>query len=501
MLKRYTFFPTIWVFVMLFWALPALAEMIVDTAWVRRYNGPGNSHDYANAITVDGSGITYVTGGSNGDYTTIKYYPNGDTAWVRIYNGPGDSGDEASAIAVDGSGNVYVTGRSMGSGPGEDYATIKYYPNGDTAWVRRYNGPGDNQDEASAIAVDGFGNVYVTGRSVGIGVDDDYATIKYYPNGDTAWVRRYCTYAMTVDSAGNVYVTGWSSGDGKGEDYTTTKYYPNGDTAWVRRYNGPDNGGDFPEDIAVDGSGNIYVTGESEGSGTDYDYATVKYYPNGDTAWVRRYNGPGNWYDMAYAIVVDGSGNAYVTGISGNGLDDDYATIKYYPNGDTAWVRRYNGPGNGFDYANAIALDDSGNVYVTGVSWGNGTWDDYATIKYYPNGDSAWVRRYNGPDNLDDYSQDIAIDGSGNIFVTGYDCGRMTDYDYATIKYVQFLRGDANGDGGVDVGDVVLLINYLFKNGPDPLLSGYANCDGIIDVGDIVYLINYLFKGGPQPNC
>jgi len=90
-----------------------------------------------------------------------------DTAWVRRYNGPGNGDDGASAMAVDNSGNVYVTGGSRGSGTSTDYATIKYYPNGDTAWVKRYNGSRNASDRASAIAVDGFGNVYVTGTSYG----------------------------------------------------------------------------------------------------------------------------------------------------------------------------------------------------------------------------------------------------------------------------------------------------------------------------------------------
>ncbi|HEX7402260.1 MAG TPA: SBBP repeat-containing protein, partial [candidate division Zixibacteria bacterium] len=248
---------------------------------------------------------------------------------------------------------------------------------------------------------------------------------------------------------------------------------------------------------------NVYVTGQSYG-GTDYDYATIKYYPNGDTAWVRRYNEPGNGSDYANAIAVDSSGNVYVTGQSYGGTDYDYATIKYYPNGDTTWVRRYNGPGNSDDGAYAMVVDGSGNVYVTGWSSGSGTSYDYTTIKYYPNGDTAWVKRYNGPGNADDYAFAIVLDGSVNVYVTGRSEGNGTDYDYATIKYVQFLCGDANKDGIVDVGDVVYLINYLFKSGPAPvpiLTAGDASCDGVVDVGDIVYLINYLFKNGPEPCC
>jgi hypothetical protein len=62
-------------------------------------------------------------------------------------------------------------------------------------------------------------------------------------------------------------------------------------------------------------------------------------------------------------------------------------------------------------------------------------------------------------------------------------------------------RGDANGDGVIDIGDVVYLVSYLYRNGPapNPVEIGDCNCDGIIDVGDLVYLINYLFRNGPPP--
>ncbi|MDH5185608.1 MAG: SBBP repeat-containing protein, partial [candidate division WOR-3 bacterium] len=163
-------------------------------------------------------------------------------------------------------------------------------------------------------------------------------------------------------------------------------------------------------------------------------YATIKYGSDGEEKWVRRYNGPENSYDEAYAIAVDDSGNVYVTGKS-YATNYDYATIKYNPEGNSLWVRTYKGPGNGIDVAQAIAVDDSGNVYVTGRSTGSGTGNDYATIKYNPEGDALWVRRYNGPANGSDGAQAIAVDEAGNVYVTGGSTGSGTGCDYATIKY------------------------------------------------------------------
>jgi uncharacterized delta-60 repeat protein len=427
----------------------------VQEEWVALYNG-GYGPDIGGAIALDASGNVYVTGSSVGpgtcnlaciDYATLKYDASGTQQWVARYNGPASDSDQASAIAVDISGNVYVTGSSIGTTwPDYDYATIKYDSSGQQQWASRYSGPGNDLDFGNSIAVDASGNVYVTGASFGSGTGFDYATVKYDSAGQQQWVARYNgpgnaddeAYGIAVDASGNVYVTGSSAGSGTANDYATIKYNASGQEEWVARYDGPTSSNDYANAIAIDASGNVYVTGFSDDSG--FDYATVKYDNSGQEQWVGRYNGPAHDDDEARAIAVDGSGNVYVAGYSvGSGTQEDYATIKYDPAGTEEWVARYNGQANFNDDAHAIAVDSSGNVYVTGWSVGLGTGFDYATVKYDSSGQEQWVMRYDGPASVDDQSYAVAVDASGNVCVTGYSTvdAKTGLTDYTTIKYSQ----------------------------------------------------------------
>jgi hypothetical protein len=495
-------------------ALPASADVLVHPAWVGVYNGTGNSHDEAHAIAVDNLGNVYVTGQSTGsgtewDYATVKYYPDGEVAWTARYDGPVSLTDIALAIAVDGSGNAYVTGHSQGI-DNSDVLTVKYYPDGDTAWMRRYNGPANSTDAGFDIAVDQYGNAYVTGYSRGSSSGKDYLTVKYLTDGTEAWVATYNgpengndeANAIAVDDAGNVHVTGNSS------SFATVKYDADGNQVWARRYTGPVGGGEAYA-IALDESGNVLVTGTCGHGDVLYQYATVKYDSEGNEDWARTHSdeliiSPGG---VAFDVGVGSFGEVYVTGwMRHSETMFDYGTVKYDSEGNRQWTATYHSWLDGYDGAEALEVDDMGNVYVTGYSPDlELNADDYLTVKYDPDGNQLWTARYNGTGNDYDDANDVTTDGAGNVYVTGKSTGSVSSYDFVTIKYVEYegVRGDANGDGIVESGDVVYLLNYLFRGDvpPDPMPTGDCNCDGVVGPGDVVYLINYLFRGGPAPSC
>lgn len=371
-----------------------------DTAWVRKYNGNINGGDYIFAIAVDVSGNVYVTGRSdNGgttlsDFTTIKYNSSGVQQWVAMYNGPANGIDEAEAIKVDNSGNVYVTGRSPGVNTSIDIATVKYNSQGVEQWVMRFNGTSNSYDYPYDMTLTPAGDVAIAGMSINAGSGSDFTVLKYSSAGTLLWSKVFNNpgvnggdYAKAIvsDPSGNIIAAGYvDNGPVNKYDFITIKYSPDGAVQWQNLYNSGSGVTELANDVALDNAGNVFVTGGgySAVSSQDSNFITVKYNSSGIFQWAAMYDGPANSVDVARSVVVDGQGNAYITGGSGSLAGDDYATIKYSPAGAMLWIKRYNGPGNGNDYTNSIAINSLGDVYVTGRSLGAGTDFDFATIKY-----------------------------------------------------------------------------------------------------------------------
>ncbi len=419
--------------------------------WVARYNGPANVVDGGTAIVIDQYDNVYVTGRSGDspstfECTTIKYDSSGNERWVRRYHYASSSyGDTGWGIAIDPFGYLYVTLSSTAPGSYDDIAVIKYDSLGNFIWVRRYNGPGNDYDWPFDIVVDRFGNIYVTGRSVGNGTGFDYVTIKLDSAGNEKWIKRYNgagnntdeAYSIAVDRNGNVFVTGASINSEGNLDLVTIKYDSLGNEIWIRSYNSPNNLDEYGATLAIDSSSNVYVFGGTWRLGSfPSDYIVIKYNATGDTVWTRRYNGQANGDDRPAKVVFDLRGHIYVTGSSYTNVSNqtDFCTVKYDTNGNIVWVKQYNGPGNGNDVPKSITTDIFGNIYVTGTCRGLVD-DDYATVVYDSNGNQLTVQVFDGPGSWGDAAQDIVVDTQGNFFITGFSGGINSAYDFTTIRY------------------------------------------------------------------
>ena len=507
----------------------------VDTVWSRQM-GFGSTYSNARDIALDAYGNIYVGGTSRccdewSGFGVAKFNENGDTLWVRSLEPDGNPiGDER--MVVDDSGYVYMAG-------GEHH-TIKFARNGDTLWLRQLDGLGGL---TAGLAIDPAGNVYV--------VDDELRVVKYTADGDSLWFRssgypidhyNWPAFDISVDNSGNAVALGGTIANGS-FDYLTVKYGPAGDTLWTRPFNGSANSADYSAALAIDDAGNVIVTGSSYSSeSASFDYATVKYDPDGQLLWVATYDTPTGAMDIPVDVAVDDGGYIYVTGYSIDVVASAYSTIKYSPNGDSIWSAQFTGK-PGFDMrADAMALDDSGSVYIIGVSDSTSVPRFAYTVKYSTNGVERWVMDY--PLTIGCCWTDIAVNSSFDVHVVGggfalakysqadqdadgaidlYDnclttpnpgqanndadslgdscdnCRTVTNDDQAiTIE----ATGDVNLDGVVTSADIIYLVTFIFKGGfaPSPCEgAGDVNCTGGVTSADIIYLVGYVFKGEAPP--
>jgi len=481
------------------------------TEWIRNYEGNEGRYDYGKSIVTDAAGNVIVTGNTNaefnGDYSdgvTIKYNSAGTKLWEAVYAESMFTTCRLNSIASDASGNVFVAGYANG-----DFLIIKYNSAGVQQWLQKYNGPQNLNDEAVSIKVDGSGNVYVTGKSAHDSSSsqlNDYATVKYNSSGVQQWIKRYSgislsdnvPVSMALDGSGNIFVTG-KSGSPFALDFATIKYNSSGVQQWVKRYNGIGNADDYPSAMTTDNSGNVIVTGSSVSTAGNYDFTTIKYNSSGVMQWNKSYNGTANFgaQDYAKAIISDASGNIFVTG-GGSELVSgcDFVTIKYNSSGTEQWTKKYYGSLNlGSssleDMPTCIALNSAGEIFVTGTGYfSNDVQRDILTIKYSANGNLVWSENYNTGQYLS-ISNAISISSDSNIYICGDD---DQNDDVFLIKYsanriypkllqLSFLtEGFYNENNGISVVDTVkVLLRNTFSpyNVIDSLSGIYSSAGNI----------------------
>jgi hypothetical protein len=399
-------------------------------------------------MALDPGGNIYVTGFSENSYTnlgyaTIKYAPNGNQLWAARYDSTNYPNATPSALVLDHSNNIIVTG---------DAVTLEYASNGNLVWSAPYN--------AMGASVDVSNNVYITG------ITNGYVTVKLSPLGSNLWTAvdqgtaggsENESLAIVVDSAGEALVAGneiigYSSiGPPVLVSQTVLKYNTAGGLVWRNAT--------FAEKItygaaiasfnlALDGQSDLYVEfGADPLGGEDTAYTTIKFSSGGSVIW-SQFDPTGDGYSVSTSLALDGLGNAIVTGMNANDYPNScYGTYKMNTNGAYIWTNLYPKVVTGVSAALAIAVDSANSVYVTGYSPGANGSNNIVTIKYGPNGNQLWLQRYVSPGGGNAVGNGIAVDQSGNVYVSGYDTLPGGGTEIIVIKYSPVtLQRQSNGN-------------------------------------------------------
>ena len=336
------------------------------------------------------------------DLTVVKYDAGGNKMWEIRYDGPSHRDDYACAMALD-SGGLYVTGYSFGSGTEHDYVTLKLDSSGEIIWAERYNSPLNRDDSAIDLIPDGKGGVIITGTDRVRATSYDFATIRYDAEGKQRWLARYSgggadfdtAAAIAMDGEGRVCVTGYGYDRETGYDTVTLKYDGEGKRIWNAVYDGPASRLDMPHDIAADEDGNIYVAGKSIGVDSAFDMCLLKYGADGKLLWEARYDGPAGGADAAVSVYPAENSSVVIAGYS-RGLKSgrDIVLRKYDSSGRLMWEMRHSGPVDGEDVPTSMVLDSSGNIFMTGYGFDEESGFDFITFKVNPEGRILWVSKF-----------------------------------------------------------------------------------------------------------
>ena len=443
------------------------------TAWEAIWHLGGYTPEIGTNVHVDAAGHVYVAGWAlidsrgDSDIVAVKYDPNGVKLWDYLY----DAGlhnalgyDEPVGIGTDSAGNVYVAGRCRFDRAGTqdyDYVAFKLNSDGVHQWTAHYDRTDGSSphgdDRAVDMHVDSAGNLWVFGES-----DGDYLTLKYNTHGVLQWTARYAgdfpgvgniPAAIAVDAAGNAVVTGSSMDASAAYDYVTLKYDSTGAQVWRTRYGHAGAHGFEATAIAVDGGGNVAVTGATQvGGGTvqPTDMTTVYYSSDGVEQWARTFSGTGDngiFDDRGTSVAFDSNGHVIAAGwATMTGTAIDYLVVKYDSSGVEQWHALYNempsspSTADSYDYAYAVAVDAAGGIHVAGRlhrDWMGVTQDQtYGVVSYTPAGALAAVRHFDHDPSLPlpDEALAIAVSASGVLAVTGAAYGPSTWEDIGTFS-------------------------------------------------------------------
>jgi hypothetical protein len=374
---------------------------------------------------------------------TLKYDSLGNNIFTASYsNGSFDSGN---AIKVDAAGNVYVTGISYSSSSNRDYVTVKYSPTGTQLWLTKFNGTGNNIDEANDLKLDASGNVYVTGKSLNTSGNYDIVTVKYNNSGVQQWANVYngssnkddIGVALVISSNGSsVFITGTSTNASLNTDIITLQLNASsGAMGWKTITNGSANSTDVVNAITLSGA-NVVVCGYLNNTTTGNDYCTIKYNgSSGSAIWQKSYDF-GNGDNRATALVKDSTGNIGVTGTAKVGSLTEIHTLLYDSTGTQLWVNKEATGLSSLNVNPKIATDTIANHFYVSGQIQKASADVYV-YQITPTGNTTWKQTWDGTAAGNDAATNLCVNGVGVVYLSAQCKNVSTKYDYTTIKISQ----------------------------------------------------------------
>ncbi|NQU57748.1 MAG: SBBP repeat-containing protein [Rhodospirillales bacterium] len=396
--------------------------------------------------------------------TTVSLKLTSDSANNDVYIS-GHTGSNLDSNTVSGKVDIFL---------------IKYNASGIRLWSRLAGGT--ENDYLQGITITPSNQTVMTGYTYGA-LDDynsiggvDMLLVKTAADGNPVWEKQFGTdmndyaYGVTTDSSGDIYVAGHTYGSFQGtisgtKDFVLLKFDSSGDQIWARQLgNDEDNSysaayGTYGIAVKTDNTGNVYGAGFTSGALTgnsssgEIDLFVVKYDSAGNLAWIKQLGSAGNDYTRSLQVTKDG--NVYLTGYTDAGLNDqthagenDIFLVKLNTSGGIEWTRQVGTVAQ--DYGNDIAVDSSGDIYLTGYTTGALEGDslggsDILLMKYDATGDLKWTKQL-GTSSAE-VARAITIDSSSDVYTTGYTYGELDGNSNASLTYTSFLSHyDASGD-------------------------------------------------------
>lgn len=389
--------------------------------------GPGGEVyvcGYIEGETDFGGSVGKKTSAGKSDAFVAKFSPEGKLVWAQTFGAKRE--DVANAVAVNGNTVVVVgsfldeieigTFRKKAAGS-DDIFIAAFDTDGNPEWL--WTAGGIDSDGVNAIAASPDGG-WVIGGSFTDAIDivagtktaslvskgrTDALLIKLAAGGETEWVKQFggryddTILHVATDANNNIFVQGvfkdianWGgedlkAGGGSDNDVVLAKYDTNGDHVWSKRFGNAFN--EVAGGVAVDPAGNVTIVGSFENKGTisfgenddhvslgEADVYVARFSNDGKLQWARTFGG--DRVDVGFGVAVDRAGNAVVTGwfegtvdfgtgnaVSTKNLNKDVFVLKLNAKGETVWLRTFGDRDH--DQGRAIAVDDQGNAYVTGL--------------------------------------------------------------------------------------------------------------------------------------